>query len=124
MTNEPRIDDFFFPDKGGEDLYEILVCVRGAEGDDISLWEPYLPREGHQNKRWEGRMTKEGSHRPIALSGEPIEGVILPNKYTPMLSEHAVTSVTLQEFLKVEDRWNPLGHYMEKDKLNYPFGKE
>lgn len=124
MTNEPRIDDYFFPDKEGEDLYEILICVRGAEGNDISLWEPYLPREGHQNKKWEGKMTEEGSHRPIALSGKPIEGVILPKKYTPMLSEHAVMSVFLQEFLKVKDRWNPLRHYMKKDKLDYPFGKE
>lgn len=127
MTDEPQTGDFFFPQKDCAHLREILVCVRGLEhgiSKGISLWAAYEPYNPKSNfKRWEAKTTKEGYHRPIDISGDIIEGDILPKGYTPMKSCHTLKTVDLLEYLKEEDRWNPLHHYLTKEKLAYPFGK-
>jgi len=57
-----------------------------------------------------------GTHPIVDEDGKEIEGVILPDGYTPMVTEHALQTVTLLESLPPSKRWNPLHHYLGKDR--------
>ena len=134
MTNEPRTGDYFFP-RSHSAPFEFLVCVHGSEKSE-SLGHPetqwaapsnlnddgawVVRGDGWQYKPgiWFGSPSGDGrgTHPIVDEAGKEIEGVILPDGYTPMLTEHVMQTVMLLESLPPSKRWNPLHHYLGKDR--------
>jgi|2_EtaG_2_1085320.scaffolds.fasta_scaffold88697_2 hypothetical protein len=134
MTNEPRTGDYFFP-RSHSAPFEFLVCVHGIDknGPNVSQtrWAAPAPLddqvEGWMARGsgwlfkavdhiWFGLPGPDGKHKILDIEGKEIEGVILPDGYTPMLTEHVMQTVMLLESLPPSKRWNPLHHYLGKDR--------